>query len=933
MATQLELMQEAYRRGILPADKVPLYEEAMRRGLVPEVSVSASAASDSISPASMSTPASSSEKPNNSSGILSALGGGARAALEGLGDVGALPLGLVAAGLNEVNAALGGSPTYFGTGNIGKTVSDIAGLPESSGVGAGAIRGATSVLPTLGAGVAMQGAKVAPLVAEMLAAFPKLQVASGAAGGAAAQAAEEAGAGPVGQAGAALLGGALPLAAAPLTRAGVNYIKGISGTLDRFSDAGQKRAAGDVLRQFSVDPDAVMKRFADGDGVLVPGSNPTMAQLSGDRGLAILEKGLANTGIEGQGSAIGEQYLAQRAARQDALNELMAPVQSRVADDVKAMAPGWDRGAADAGGRLRKSFDAAYDAVRKQTRAAYQGIDPDNATSFDLRPLQAAFDDVLGPGEMQKLPSGVAALQKEITNKIKNGENVSYATLQNIRSRLSSAEKVAAKAGDANGSRIAGGMKRAVDDYLENTAMNPELQGAVPEVMPGSANFRQAQAAARDVVDADAFRDDLAWIVKSGGLNKEQVAKLIGKEGAEDLNKLQPGLVRPNGPLYPDTVAADLDSFQGLVTTSGGGTYHADADEFLNVLRDRLSGGMERGKRNAIAKQREEILAEGVTRPHTGFTPEQAERFQEAKRLRAQQGENFERGVNADLARAGDGINGGRIENSAIPAAYMRSPESVEAFFRAVGQDDVARQALTDYAIGDLLKGLNADTGAVRGAAAWLAKNRPQLAAMGDPSRFPLDMPDVLPAVENLAAQQQAIDKIAKLDKAGNWALQKARGAYPDIDKAGLRFSDAERAQYDALLADTQRAERATQAAGVAGSPTAQLQRIEQDVENLLSRLPGKASSLPAQVLWSLLDGLTGKAKSNIYRHLTYAAQNPAYALELMRGANLASRNPWYRLAARPSVRAWDTFKATSGPQGVNALRGIMRGLQGQEAR
>lgn len=126
---------------------------------------------------------------------------------------------------------------------------------------------------------------------------------------------------------------------------------------------------------------------------------------------------------------------------------------------------------------------------------------------------------------------------------------------------------------------------------------------------------------------------------------------------------------------------------------------------------------------------------------------------------------------------------------------------------------------------------------------------------------------------------------------------------------------------------------QATQAAGVAGSPTAQLQRIEQDVENLLRRLPGKASNLPAQVLWSLLDGMMGNAKSNIYRNLTYAAQNPAYALELMRGANLASRNPWYRLAVRPSVRAWDTLKATSGPQGVNALRGIMRGLQGQEAR
>lgn len=34
MSTQLELMEEAYRRGILPPDKIPIYEEAKRRGLI-----------------------------------------------------------------------------------------------------------------------------------------------------------------------------------------------------------------------------------------------------------------------------------------------------------------------------------------------------------------------------------------------------------------------------------------------------------------------------------------------------------------------------------------------------------------------------------------------------------------------------------------------------------------------------------------------------------------------------------------------------------------------------------------------------------------------------------------------------------------------------------------------------------------------------------
>ena len=34
MPNKLELMEEAYNRGILPKDKVPLYEEAVRRKLI-----------------------------------------------------------------------------------------------------------------------------------------------------------------------------------------------------------------------------------------------------------------------------------------------------------------------------------------------------------------------------------------------------------------------------------------------------------------------------------------------------------------------------------------------------------------------------------------------------------------------------------------------------------------------------------------------------------------------------------------------------------------------------------------------------------------------------------------------------------------------------------------------------------------------------------
>ncbi|MHC4106345.1 MAG: hypothetical protein ACYSR9_15490, partial [Planctomycetota bacterium] len=34
MSTQLELIEEAHNRGILPRSKIPLYQEAVKRGLI-----------------------------------------------------------------------------------------------------------------------------------------------------------------------------------------------------------------------------------------------------------------------------------------------------------------------------------------------------------------------------------------------------------------------------------------------------------------------------------------------------------------------------------------------------------------------------------------------------------------------------------------------------------------------------------------------------------------------------------------------------------------------------------------------------------------------------------------------------------------------------------------------------------------------------------
>lgn len=855
-------------------------------------------------------------------GALRSFGMGARDVLEGVGGmVGAL----VNPVANFINRGLGGSGNYFQ--NPGKALSDVMGLPQAESqdekLASGAIQGAASVLPTLGFGALPAVTRAAPAVARALTAVPGLQAASGATGGLAGEAARESGAGPVGQAGAALLGGALQLGVVPAARDAARMVGNIAG---RYTTAGRERAVGNLLNEFASDAGAVRAALADGQGVILEGSSPTLAQASGDPGLAVLEKGLANVNSTGHGADIKTRYDAQKAARQDALNDVLEPAQQRINEavagagaELERLAPGYQRDPQNIGADMRQAFDEAYSAARDKTRAAYQAIDPEGTASFDLRPLQAQFREIVGTSRYQETPSDIARILNTMQDDITNGVNVGYRELQDMRATLGDLAQRAGASGEANAQRMATGMRAAIDDYLERAAMNPELQGGAPTAQPGSRNYREASAVARDAVNQDDWYNDLA-VMAQRGLNREAVEKLGGPQMVEELNRLQPGLVRRNGTMLPDTAASELNTFESLIQETGGGTSHADADAFLNAVLDRLGSSMGR-KRQATATVRDDALQQ-MTAPHTGFTPEQAAAFQEARALRRAQGENFEQGANQALTRRGNKQGGTAIDDSAIPGSYFGSPAGVESFMRSMGESESARRALLDYVVGQALgKGMKngvIDPKALRG---WLDRNAPQLNELAAPGRFPYDMPDLREAVQNVLAtqeanlgQQRALNAIARRNAAQNWELRTARGEYPRTNDLNLSAED--RARLDAVRDDAARARDAERRAAVAGSPTAQLQRIESEINGVLDRIPGikKAPGL-RNILSMLLNYAQGNMRGGMYDMLTNATLDPAYALRLMRNA-AAGVKPWM-------------LPQTGTPQAFNAVRAMMQGMQG----
>jgi len=148
-------------------------------------------------------------------------------------------------------------------------------------------------------------------------------------------------------------------AAAPLAigavRAGGALYEGAKGLVEPFSKAGQERIAAQVLRTSATDPAAASANAVLAQEI-VPGSLPTLAQASRDKGLAQLERTLLNNPETASG--LTQRMTAQQDARLQQLRQIAgtdgaydAAVKARSAaarqNYSAAMANGIDQGTAD----------------------------------------------------------------------------------------------------------------------------------------------------------------------------------------------------------------------------------------------------------------------------------------------------------------------------------------------------------------------------------------------------------------------------------------------------------------------------------------------------------------------------------------------------------------------------------------------------------
>lgn len=824
---------------------------------------------------------------------------GTRNLLEGVGE---LPMLLNA----PINA-------FFGTNlpNPGKVIADALGLQEAKTggdevLGAG-IRGVAATLPTLGAGMASSMAKAAPKVASFLKASPVEQLAGSVAGNVAAEKARQSGAGPAAQFAAGMAGGMAPSAA---TLAGIGTgrtVRLTANMIDMLSDKGHKRAAGRQLRRV-VGPDNVDDVLAQIKTREMPveGVEPTLAQITLNPRVAVMEKGLESAGVEGA-DLIAHQ-LAQREAREAIAGELLESMETRqaarMADDQRRVDDAYsgvteradallqDRDARGlperVGPQVKDVFGELYGAQKKATKEAYDAVRGDGSATFSVAPLFNSFIEALPQSRYApKLPASIRDFLGVMQNDLQNGKLATFDDLQVMRTTLSAIADEAGHNGDRNLARIANDLKRRLDAYIDEAAEYAD-QPVTPQ--PGSAAYRDARKEALALSRAKVAADNPLWDSVWGHLDVESLYRDFPDARKELADLHGRGLFARRGEGLPIDELADSLKRQGYLTPD------ADSSTLVEILKSKV-----RGKGNSAAAL-DEVL-ENATQYPTGFTGEQKEAFRRAKAVRREQGERFEQGYNEDMSL-------GKVRDAEVMSNYFRTgaagASAAQDFLRAFGNDARAMAAMKDYVLARFLRDSTDSSGKLSAAKMETFLKNYDAALR--------QFPEIVQNLDNLVAQQMGADAMQeavstagkqssafgktflKRDAKNNPKLVGRavddRSAKELVERGLLSAGEVERLK--GLTRSAERAKRAIDLAKVHGSPTSQNFATQDFLSNILGDnidkqggFLNKALSVPLNLaLNPIVKNFYGDAAPGIHRHLARAASDPKYAAELLRAGN-----------------------------------------------
>jgi hypothetical protein len=280
--------------------------------------------------------------------------------------------------------------------------------------------------------------------------------------------------------------------------------------------AGQQRLAGQKIANAASDVGAVKAGLDEGAATpLVPGSNPTLGQVSGDTGVMGLERArltannapflerrfeqnaarvqaLQGTAPEGSQAGAVRDYLTRQLSDLDAQGEArVAQAQQNAAAKVQALGGTLNRD--DYGAALRGELADANAAQKQTESAAWQAIDPNGQLNIGVEPIRKfAGDTILDLATSDRKPMGIE--ESMIFSKAAGYPSVQqFSRLTDLRSRLLAEirqERAQPGGGDAQSLARMQALRQTMDDTIRGEAQRAADVGA-----PGTEALQTLSAA------------------------------------------------------------------------------------------------------------------------------------------------------------------------------------------------------------------------------------------------------------------------------------------------------------------------------------------------------------------------------------------------------------------------------------------------------
>lgn len=511
------------------------------------------------------------------------------------------------------------------------------------------------------------------------------------------------------------VGAAFPLVGAVAGAA----VRGGRSFVEPFTEAGRERIAARRLEDGATDPEALRRSLEEGAEELVPGSQPTTGQMSGDMGVLAMERTAqtrdpvpfqqrradqnaarvdALTGVQPEGApeavatALRQRIQAIDDETQAALDAATAAARdgtdhaTRAAQDAAgAIGPGATPDVA--GDRMRGALETARANAKAQERALWAAVDPDGTLALSTSNVrEQALELRRGTPASAKPPSGEEAAILDVVGAYK--ETMPFSELTALQSRLKA---------EMRAERMANGETPA---YARMARLNSSVQADLETAVAGKV-AQEADAVARgemrveDTLEASWLRQREDWFA--------------GRRAAQDA-----------------TARA-----VGGETTAGSGA----AGAFRSSAVSPASGANRQAGRGVSDPSSDPRLPANDIEPN--FDADALGRLNQARDATRERVSTFDNPTLAPI-RQGSSAADRRMPASAVPGSIFRPGargfDSVETYRRAVGNDPEAMGAIRDFAVDSFQRKAARPDGTIDPAKAqtWRNMHRDALRAFPD---------------------------------------------------------------------------------------------------------------------------------------------------------------------------------------------------------